>query len=153
MRRDDWQTPKALFEYLHSFCKFTVDAAASEENALLHNYWDEAKDALKQDWSKEIVFCNPPYSRCKEFADHARENANQCVLLLPVRSDRIWYQKLKADDLWQHWDITGRLHFDDSGKSAFMYSVLFARGMWPLFSNRWVDASRFNLNGKGGAKS
>ena len=153
MTRDDWKTPVKLFQYLNGFCHFTIDAAASKSNALCPRFWDEETDALKQDWSKEVVFCNPPYSMCKEFCDKARREATRCLLLLPVRSDRIWYQKIINAEGWSNWPVTGRLHFDDSNKGAFMYSILLSKGLPFLFATKWVDAARFNANGKGGAKS
>ena len=48
VRRDDWETPKGLFDYLDSRFDFEIDAAASKENALLSAFWTEEDDALKQ---------------------------------------------------------------------------------------------------------
>jgi len=57
-----WETPAEIFEPLHKRFRFTVDAAAEPHNAKLPRYWTKADDdALKQDWSGETVFLNPPY--------------------------------------------------------------------------------------------
>jgi len=161
MRRDDWTTPQKLYDYLNEKWQFTIDAAASDHNAKHKRYWTESDDALKQDWSKEVIFCNPPYSKCMEFsmkglqtlADSRGSHPPRFCLLLPVRSDRIWYQKLVNDPSIKTCHITGRLHFDDSGKGAFMYSVIvYTRTIGePL--NNYLCASLFNINGKGGAKT
>jgi hypothetical protein len=61
--REDWRTPADLFAALHREFAFTVDAAASERNALLPRFWTRESDAFLQDWRGERVFCNPPYGR------------------------------------------------------------------------------------------
>lgn len=77
----NWRTPPDFFEKLHAEFGFTLDAAASDENALLgrdcgyagdhcdeHQCWTvgryftEEDDAISQDWTGERVWCNPPYS-------------------------------------------------------------------------------------------
>lgn len=161
--KDEWTTPPRLFSYLDNLYNFTLDAAATKENALCSNFFTMESNALKQDWGRgdgyfHSVFCNPPYSMAREFAEYAhlqyrRENGPRLiVMLLPVRSDRIWFQELLREDLLinQMW-ITGRLHFGGSGKGAFMYNVLFGWGV--QFKARFMDASEFNNGGLGGAKS
>lgn len=63
MPNDERKTPTFLFDALDAKFCFTVDAAASSENALVSNYWTRGDDGLKQDWRDHIVWCNPPYSR------------------------------------------------------------------------------------------
>ncbi len=155
MSKDDWTTPRKLFNWLDNTFNFTLDAAASKENALCEKFYTKEDNSLKQPWNGS-VFCNPPYSMAKEFAEYAQSQAigqKEICLLLPVRSDRLWFQRLLHDaPQWQACWITGRLHFGSSGNGAFMYSVIFyiaPRVTLP----RYVDASKFNDNGKGGAKS
>ncbi len=76
-----WQTPPALFEKLNSIFHFTVDAAASKANALLPRYWTVEQDALRQDWSKETVFCNPPFNNIAPFLVKARTARKALVLV------------------------------------------------------------------------
>ena len=60
--KQDWETPKELFERLNSKYHFDLDAAASHQNAKLPNYFTADDDALLQEWQGN-VFCNPPYGR------------------------------------------------------------------------------------------
>lgn len=48
---DDWRTLRRVYENLHRKFTFTVDSAASEENALHPNYWTAETDGLVQNWS------------------------------------------------------------------------------------------------------
>lgn len=151
MKRNDWRTPKKLYQYLNGIWQFTVDAAADKKNHLHERYWTEKDNALKQDWTDEVVFCNPPYSLCKEFAHKAIKNLVSGCLLMPVRSDRIWYNELLEN--FYHCNITGRLHFDDSGKGAFMYSVLVYKHPKGKVLPPYMQAGQFNANGKGDART
>lgn len=45
---DLWRTPQRLYSNLHREFTFTVDAAASDQNALPPNYWTEETDSLSQ---------------------------------------------------------------------------------------------------------
>jgi site-specific DNA-methyltransferase (adenine-specific) len=96
-KRDDWGTPPPLFEALHDEFAFTVDGAASAENALLPCYWDKEHSALEQDWRGHTVYINPPFDH-KALAAFARKawhetrqlNTN-AVMLCPVKSDQRWW--------------------------------------------------------------
>ena len=50
------------FAPLHQRFGFTIDAAASDENARLPRHWTESDDALRQSWAGERVWANPPWS-------------------------------------------------------------------------------------------
>lgn len=152
--RDSWTTPQKLFYWLdkEQGADFSVDAAASIENTLCPKFWDKEANALEQDWRSERVWCNPPYSLSSSFAQKIQEASN-CFMLLPVRTDRLWFQTLLHDSTINHCWITGRIHFGQSGKGAFMYSILFQKGFDWIRLPGWIDASRFNTNGKGGAKT
>jgi phage N-6-adenine-methyltransferase len=60
---DEWETPQALFDRLNAIYNFTLDVCATPENAKCKRYFTQADDGLKQDWSKEICWMNPPYSK------------------------------------------------------------------------------------------
>jgi DNA N-6-adenine-methyltransferase (Dam) len=53
-------TPREVFQALDKIFHFTLDAAASKENALCRRYYDQDADGLRQSWSGERVYCNPP---------------------------------------------------------------------------------------------
>ena len=62
MGRQDFRTPQWLFRGLeeHFMCRFTLDAAASEGNALCSRYYTELTDGLRSPWERR-TFCNPPF--------------------------------------------------------------------------------------------
>lgn len=91
-----WRTPGTLFYGLHAEFGFTIDAAAEPHNALLSRYWTAETNALLQDWSREVVFCNPPWSKIPDFLavglKHARVATS--VFLLPASVDTAWYHDI-----------------------------------------------------------
>jgi phage N-6-adenine-methyltransferase len=97
---DDRRVDPAFFAELHARHAFTVDAAASAENAMLPKFWTLADDALKQPWGRERVWCNPPYSRLENWLDKAwwemgyRTDpcALVCMLLPANRCEQGWWQ-------------------------------------------------------------
>lgn len=89
--KNDWETPKEIFEELNNEFHFTLDPCADETNHKCDKYYTEEQDGLTKDWNGEIVFCNPPYSRfeqnkwvkkCYEESRHA-----VVVMLIPARTD------------------------------------------------------------------
>lgn len=155
-KNDNWTTPKKLFTYLDSIYDFNLDAAASKENALCARYLTKEDNALDYKIQNvDRIFCNPPYSLAKEFAEHFLQVGYNCVMLLPVRSDRNWFQVLLHSPYIKTAWITGRLHFGGSGKGAFMYSILMINGFDEIGhaspKSLWLGASLFNDNGKGGS--
>ena len=48
--RDDWETPKELFDRCDSIWHFDLDVASSDENALCERHFTKDDDALKQGW-------------------------------------------------------------------------------------------------------
>jgi phage N-6-adenine-methyltransferase len=91
--RDDWETPQELFNQLHAEFQFTVDVAASPENAKCARYFTRADDGLRQDWSG-VAWMNPPYSAISTWMAKAYEPAKAgttVVCLVPARTDTRWW--------------------------------------------------------------
>lgn len=44
-KKDDWETPNALFDALDSEFKFQIDVCAKPENAKCELFWSEANDS------------------------------------------------------------------------------------------------------------
>lgn len=115
-----WCTPKHIFERYNSVYNFTLDAAASEENALCSKYYTEHDNSLSKDW-KGSVWCNPPYSEIskwikKGYEEHIKHNST-VVMLIPARPDtKAWYEYI-VNKASIHF-ITGRLKFSNSKNSA-----------------------------------
>lgn len=118
---DDRRTPRELFDPLNEEFEFTLDAAASADNALLGRYFDREINGLRQDWTRYRVWCNPPYSDIRPWVAKAhREMWMGCdliVMLLPAnRTEQAWWQDFiephrragKIETRFQR----GRLRFD-----------------------------------------
>lgn len=102
MVKDNWQTPRDLFNKLNNEFVFDLDVAATSENKLCTTY---CIDGLTADWSElqsyftyyPICWMNPPYSRgnIDKFVKKAYEESQKgCTVvgLLPLRSAS-WFHK------------------------------------------------------------
>lgn len=69
---DDRRTPRSLFDPLNEEFEFTLDVAASAENALTDRYYDLEVNGLAQSWGGERVWCNPPYSDLRPWVEKAQ---------------------------------------------------------------------------------
>ena len=118
----EWETPQDLFGFLNRLFRFTLDAAASVENAKCEKFYTKEDDALTQEWTGS-VFCNPPYGReiggfVEKGARSAFSKDAECVvMLLPSRTDTAWWHDyvMKAQEIWL---IRGRLKFGGGKNSA-----------------------------------
>lgn len=98
---DDRRTLPEVFAPLHAEHQFTIDAAASAENALLPRYWTREDDALRLSWGAERVWCNPPFSQplLEQFVEKAwiemvDGTCELVVMLLPAnRCEQAFWQR------------------------------------------------------------
>lgn len=99
---DDRRTRDEYWLPWHDRYRFTLDAAASVENAKLPRFYTREQDGLKQSWATERIWCNPPYSDCGswvrkawfEFNGRLRRPADLIVMLLPAnRTEQRWWQE------------------------------------------------------------
>lgn len=94
---DDRRTPRSLWEPLNEEFGFTLDAAASVENALCARYYTVTDNGLAQPWNG-VVWCNPPYSNLAAWVEKANwaiwnKTAETVVMLLPAnRTEQAWWQ-------------------------------------------------------------
>jgi len=118
-KHDNWQTPPALFDALRAEFDFTLDAAASAENALLDNYITAEQDALVTPWRAASVYCNPPYSRLADFTLRAANEQytynNTVVLLVPAYTDTRWWNNYVAHCAEEIRFLVGRVRFWENG--------------------------------------
>jgi site-specific DNA-methyltransferase (adenine-specific) len=121
------KTPPDLFKRYNDIHHFTLDGAASHENALVDRYctidgtyerypalsrgtivWIADGDGLRQSWQGHSVFLNPPYGRglLAPFVEKAwRSNSvhsTPVVALLPVRTDQEWFHSYVWDYQLRH---------------------------------------------------
>lgn len=121
----EWATPQAVFDRLHAEFSFTLDPAATEENAKCARFYTAEQDGLAQSWEHERVFVNPPYGRVigAWVEKMATGGATVCVGLLPARTDTRWFHTW----ILGHAEIRflkGRLKFGDSAQSAPFPSMI-----------------------------
>lgn len=135
--KDDWETPQKLYDALNEEYGFTLDPCASHENHKCEKYYTIEEDGLKQDWSGEVVFCNPPYGRnigewvkkCSDESKHAT-----IVMLIPARTDTSYFHDYiyhKADVEF----IRGRLKFEVGGGGE-------KSGTIPKYDSEVLDENR-----------
>ena len=127
-KEEKWATPQDFFDKLNEEFHFTLDAAASSDNAKCTNYFTEERDGLAQSWGGHTVWCNPPYCRKtglwvkKAYEEHQRTGCT-VVMLLPSRTDVKWFHDYilgKAEIRF----IKGRLKFGGSKNSAPFPSIV-----------------------------
>ena len=120
-KSDEWYTPQDLFDRLHQEFNFTLDPCATDENHKLPKYYTQEDDGLTQDWSGEVVFCNPPYSKVKQWIQKSYEESLKgamVVLLIPARTDTIAWHTYIFPHANNIRFLKGRLKFGDSKNSA-----------------------------------
>lgn len=143
--KDDWQTPKWLFEILNEHFEFEADVCANHENALCDIYFTEENSCLDKTW-KSINFMNPPYSKSMiKFIEKAHDEwmNNNCttVALVPSRTDTRWFHNFvynKADIVF----IKGRLKFegtDKLGSAPFPSMIAVWWGMPTIHSKKFLS--------------
>lgn len=115
-RAEDFSTPELFVKFVENTygVRFTLDAAADENNAKAPVWIDEKADALKQDW-RGVVWLNPPYGRnIPTFLERAIEMKYMCemiVVLIPARTDTKWFHELVVPNANDVLLIKGRLQF------------------------------------------
>ena len=132
-KTNEWSTPQDFFDELDKEFNFTLDPCATRENAKCTKYFTVEDDGLKQDWSNDVVFMNPPYGReIKYWVQKAYEESLKgatVVCLIPSRTDtKYWHDYIfgKADDIRF---LRGRLKFGGSKNSApFPSAIIIYKG-------------------------
>ena len=114
--RDNWKTPKALYEQLDREFQFDFDPCPP----------DPYFDGLTIEWGM-CNFVNPPYGRViGDWLRKAHEEAAKgktSVFLIPSRTDTRWWHEwvMSANEIRF---IKGRLCFDDQPNPAPFPSVI-----------------------------
>lgn len=101
---DDRAATPADFAVWQQRFAFSIDVAASDENAKLPRYFTAEQDALRLSWAGERVYCNPPYSDIEPWLEKAHGEwllsgrvyggPELIVMLLPAnRTEQGWWQR------------------------------------------------------------
>ena len=116
--KQDWGTPQFIYDALNKEFGFTLDVCANKENAKCSKYFTEQDDAIKQDWSNDVCFMNPPYNLVDAFMQKAWDESQKgaiVVCLIPARIDASWWHKYVMKSEWRL--FTQRLEFEGHKKN------------------------------------
>lgn len=167
-RFKSWMTPPEFFKKLDEEFHFTLDAAASHENALCEMYCTidgvfigpgsvpeltptvinigEGENGLTHDWVGHHVFCNPPYdASISQWVDKAfRFEAEVAVLLLPPSFDTAWGQKI-----WkEHTEYRGIQYKDQPHSVEIRLPPGRLRFLRPAFKNPKSNLKDYEVYGE-----
>lgn len=120
---DEWATPKDFFDTLNEEFDFTLDPCATTDNAKCDKFYTKEQDGLKQDWSGERVFCNPPYGKVigdwvKKCSEEAKKPNTTVVALIPARTDTRYFHEYIYHKAREVRFVKGRLKFGGCKNSA-----------------------------------
>jgi len=126
-KTNEWETPQWLFDELNKEFGFTLDPC-SNGNHKCSKFYTIKEDGLIQDWSKEIVFMNPPYGGhtgdwLKKALDESLKGST-IVCLIVSATDRTYWHDYIFPFAKQIRFIRGRLKFGNSINSAPFPSAL-----------------------------
>lgn len=120
---DEWATPKDFFDTLNKEFDFTLDPCATTDNAKCDKFYTKEQDGLKQDWSGERVFCNPPYGKVigdwvRKCSEESKKPNTTVVALIPARTDTRYFHEYIYHKAKEIRFIKGRLKFGGCKNSA-----------------------------------
>lgn len=124
-KSDHWSTPTSIYSKLDAEFGFNFDPCPLMS----------ASDGAKIKWSGR-VFCNPPYSKIKDFLRRglyhlALHDCEFIVYLIPARTDTAWFHDYcygKAELRF----LRGRLRFGGATGNAPFPSMLAIFREWDL---------------------
>lgn len=87
-------TPQCIIDCINEHWPIQLDACASAWNAKCENYYslERGEDSLALPW-RGGTWCNPPYSDIQPWWEKALSEEVEALLLLPVRSDMLWFRQ------------------------------------------------------------
>ena len=95
--RQDWETPKELFDTVDAEFHFTLDAAASENNKKVKEFISAEQDAMTLSWGKNMCWLNPPYGKGHKLSAWVKKAYQESltgattVMLIPARTNTNWF--------------------------------------------------------------
>lgn len=119
--KQDWNTPKELFNKLNNEFNFEWDLAASSDNTLCQNFYTKEDNGLTKTWNG-TCWLNPPYGDkdskmvdwIKKAHNDTQNNPNlTVVMLIPARTNTKWFHNYCMKS-YEVKFICGRPKFGDS---------------------------------------
>ena len=121
-KSNEWNTPDDLYNILDNEFNFTLDPCTNGINNKCDKFYTEKENGLIQDWSKDIVFMNPPYGReISQWIEKAYNESlkgSKVLCLIPSRTDTKYWHDFIFNKASEVRFIKGRLKFGNSKNSA-----------------------------------
>jgi site-specific DNA-methyltransferase (adenine-specific) len=144
-RRNDWATPETLFRLIEAeFGPFSLDAAASPENAKCPIFYTEVEDGLTQPWHGN-TWVNPPFQDVGAWVKKGYMEASlgrgPVTMLIGARPDtQYWW------DYCRHGQVVflkGRITFVGAKQGADFPSAVvhFPQNLWKSPSTSYWNLS------------
>ena len=119
-KKQDWKTPKAIYEQLNNEFNFDYDPCLISTNTI-HN-----QDMLGSDWKGKTIFVNPPYKYLDKWIKkcyYEWKKGKTIIMLIPSRTDTKAFHEYIYNQAELRF-IKGRLCFNDDGKPAPFPSMI-----------------------------
>ncbi len=150
-KTNEWATPQDFFDKLNEEFHFTLDVSATEENAKCKKFFTLNDDGLKQDWSKDICWMNPPYGgHTGDWIRKAYEESTKgatVVCLIVSSTDRSYWHEFIFPYAYEIRYIRGRLKFGVAKSTApFASAVVIFKDSENFGNPKTVFEQRFNLS-------
>jgi phage N-6-adenine-methyltransferase len=141
----EWATPHDLFAELDREFSFTLDVAATQENAKCERFFTRKENGLAQQWTGH-AFCNPPYGReiggwiAKAWESAESGACDVVVCLVPARVDTAWWHDYCARGEVRF--LRGRVRFGGAESGApFPSAVVVFRNAFFRYETGTKEAS------------
>lgn len=133
-KTNEWETPQWFFDALNAEFGFTLDPCATKDNHKCLKFYTISDDGLKYDWSKDVVFMNPPYGGRTGFwiykaLEESKKGAT-VVCLIVSSTDRSYWHDYIFPFAAQVRFLRGRLKFGVAISTAPFASAVI------VFSNK-----------------
>jgi len=121
-KSNEWDTPMSFFKLLDDEFIFTLDPCCREDTAKCKKFYTIIDDGLKQDWSQDVVFMNPPYGGhtgdwIKKALEESIKGAT-VVCLIVSSTDRSYWHEYIFPFASQIRFVRGRIKFGNSKSTA-----------------------------------
>ena len=140
--RDDWETPKKLWDKLHKQYKFRFDCCASEENTKCFNW---TQDFFSRPIVEGVAWMNPPFSKASDMFEHFFKTVSRGVAI--YRCDnmetKVWQMILKKAS-WIHVFDKRICYEGHEGKGARFPSSLIGLNVAPPKNIKGVTIHKLN---------
>lgn len=127
-KSNEWSTPQDFFDELNKEFNFTLDPCATKENKKCKKYYTLKQDGLTKNWSKDVVFMNPPYGgHTGTWLAKAYEESKKgaiVVCLIVSSTDRSYWHEYIFPFAAEIRFIRGRLKFGNVKSTAPFASAI-----------------------------